>query len=110
MQKDRRSAVLTLETSQAPPPPSPCVSLLNLRQRRTATQDGLAKEAAEAGHAETQQAQRARYQFFPAQQKTAQPVNTAGVGEGLFHRNLAGQRGEIAVPDVHIDRLAAGGA
>ena len=63
----------------------------------------LSVRLAQIADAQTQQPQRTRNQFFPAQQETSQPANISGLGDRFLDGNLACECGEIAAAHFHQD-------
>src|SRR2546425_4379675 len=48
------------------------------------------------------QPQRSRHQFFLRQKKTTEPINVPRLGDWFLDRDLARERGEIAVTDFDL--------
>ncbi len=80
--------------------PRPCTEHSALQKHRL-----LGAWLAQARDPKTEQPQRMRHELLPAQEETAQPVNLAGLGQRVFHGDLARERREVAVAHLHLDRV-----
>jgi hypothetical protein len=62
---------------------------------------------AQPRNSQTEEAQWPGHELLPGQEKATQPVDVNGFREWIFHRDLAGKCGEIAVAHLHLNGVRA---